>query len=49
MERLIKQNLARHYFHIGVIFCAKTNNNIAVKKSPWYCGREHSSSALVYY
>ena len=31
MERLIKQNLARHYFQIGVILCPKTNNNITVK------------------
>ena len=35
MERLIKYNLARHYFQIGVIFCAETNNNITVKKSLW--------------
>ena len=29
---------------IGVIFCPKTINNITVKKSPWYCGRDHSSA-----
>ena len=33
MERLIKYNLARHYFQIGVIFCPKTNN-ICCKKNP---------------
>ena len=26
-----KINLARHYFQIGIIFCAKTNTKIAVK------------------
>ena len=26
-----KINLARHYFQIGIIFCAKTNNKITVK------------------
>ena len=31
-----KINLARHYFQIGIIFCAKINNNITVKKSSWY-------------
>ena len=34
-------------FQIGVIFCHKTNNNITVKISPWYCGRDHSR-AFVY-
>ena len=42
-----KINLARHYFQIGIVFCAKKNNNSTVKKSPWYCGRDHSS-AFVY-
>ena len=42
-----KINLARHYFQIDTIVCAKTSNKITVKKSPWYCGRGHSS-AFVY-
>ena len=33
MERLIKQNLGRHYFQIGIIFCPKTRN-IYYKKNP---------------
>ena len=47
MERLTKYNWARHYVQIGVIFCAETNNNITVKKSPWYCGRDHSGAFCV--
>ena len=43
-----KMNLPRHYFQIGIIFCAKTNNKITVKKSPWHCDRDHSS-AFVYW
>ena len=46
MERLIKLNVEIHYFEIGVIFCLKTNNNITVKKSPWYCGRDRSSACV---
>ena len=30
------------------ILSQTNNNNITVKKSPWYCGRDHSSSAFVY-
>ena len=26
MQRLIKYNLGRHYFQLGVIFCPKTKN-----------------------
>ena len=26
MERLLKSNVARHYFQIGIIVCLKTNN-----------------------
>ena len=33
MERLIKSNLARHYFQISVIFCPKINM-IYCKKNP---------------
>ena len=33
MERLIKYNLTRHYFQIGVIFCPQTNS-IYCKKNP---------------
>ena len=49
MERLIKLNLARNYFQNSITFCPKTNSNIiiTVKKSPWYCGRDHRS-AFVY-
>ena len=39
--------LGNTLFPIGVIFYTKTNNNITVKKFPWYCGRDHSS-AFVY-
>ena len=37
--------LARHNFQIGIIFCAKPNNKITVKSSPWYSGRDHSTSS----
>ena len=29
-----KINLARHYFQIGVMFCAEASNKITVKKIP---------------
>ena len=46
MERLINTTW-QDCFQIGVIFCAKTNNNITIRKSPWYCGRYHS--AFIYW
>ena len=48
MERVIKKNLARYYLQTGIVFCARTNNEVPVKNSPWYWGRDHSS-AFVYW
>ena len=31
MKRLIKYNLAIHYFQIGVLFCPETNNSYCEK------------------
>ena len=43
-----KIKLGKTHFLNGVIFCPKTNNNITVKKAPWYCGRDHGSSSSAF-
>ena len=50
MERLVKWNLARHYSKLASYFVPKQRIILrTVQKSPWYCGRDHSSSAFVYW
>ena len=41
-------NWRHSLFKIVVMFRPKTNNIVSAKKIPWYCGRDHSSSAVVF-